>query len=315
MFLARIGAGELSSALCMQSPYWASLKEKHGWEVHAFHLSGSTLLVLTRTFFHACTLAYVPFGPQEPVSLKDLSLALKKFLPKRVIAIRYDLPFGMELDCEGARVQHDSVQPDATIIIPLQGGYEQVAKGYRKRARRKLKECGEKIEVRSWDGSKREFNLFFSLYEQTGRRDGFSTRSKEYLWDVLHGPEGATRTKLFLAWRNRQIVGGTVLLYGPQEAVYLYGASARMPDCSAGYALQDAMIRFACGLHIPRYDLFGVSAKDGRGAHLKSLDLFKSSFGGEVVERKPTMDWPLRPILYHGFTFAEYLRYRVTRGF
>lgn len=315
MFLARIRAEELSSALCMQSPYWAALKEKHGWKVSAYHLSHSTLLVLTRTFFRCATLAYVPFGPQQPVSLKELSLALKKYLPKGTFAIRYDVPFGMELDTTGAIVQHDSVQPDATVVIPLEKGYEAVSREYRDRAKRQLKRSQGLVEVRQWDGSERQFNLFFGLYEQTGRRDGFSTRSRDYLWDVLHGPAGQTKTKLFLAWRNRQMVGGSILLYGPKEAIYLFGASARMRDCTASHALQDAMIRFSCDNGVSRYDLFGVSGKRGRGSHLRSLDVFKTSFGGNVVYRQPTMDWPLSPLLYRCFTLAEFLRYRLSRGF
>lgn len=314
MFMSPIRTEELSSVRCFQSPYWASLKGKHGWKADAFRLPHSTLLVLTRTFFHFFTLAYVPFGPLEPVALSELSRTFLKYLPKGTFAIRYDLPYGCSCDTKGAIVQRESVQPDASVLIDLTGGYAQVRSAYHERARRQLKKSAGKVTVEEWDGSDDRFELFYRLYEKTGVRDGFSTRSRSYIRDVLAPSGGETKSKLFLAFRGRTLVGGTILLYSKSEGIYLFGASERMSDCTASHALQDAMIRFCCEEEIPLYDLFGVSGKDGRGVHLKSLDLFKTSFGGETVYRQPTMDYPLKPLLYRLFTFAEWVRYTRARG-
>ncbi len=305
---------ELSSTHLMQSTYWANLKSGHGWSAYAFRLGRSSLLVLCRRFLRCFTLAYVPFGPDQIVSLRELSLALSPFLPRGTFAIRYDLPYGDLCDASGAVSQANSVQPDATVLISLDDGYPLVRERYRKRAKRQLSRANGVLVSSLWKGSEEEFEQFFALYEETARRDGFSSRSKEYIRDVLRIASGGVQADLFLVWRQKTLVGGAILLHGKRDAIYLYGASARIDGLSVGYFLQDVMIRFCCERHISTYDLDGVSAGSERGAHLESLDLFKTSFGGELVMRRPTMDWPLQRVVYGCFMRMDSLRYRIRRG-
>lgn len=314
MVVEPIRTEELSSVRCLQSPYWAALKSAHGWQARAFRLPHDTLLVLTRTFLHHFTLAYVPFGPSGNVSLRELGAALRSSLPRTTFLIRYDLPYGSACDASGTVPAFASIQPDATVLLDLSGGYEEVRKGYRQRARRQLKKSLPLLSIRLWDGSPSVFDRWYSLYEETGRRDGFSIRGRDYLGDVLGIDTPLVHTKLFLAWMGDELVGGTILLYGPEEAIYLFGASARLKECTASHALQDAMVRYACGLGIPRYDFYGCSASDGRGAHLASLDLFKTSFGGRRVDRRPTLDLPLMPWAYRAYALLERRRYTASRA-
>jgi lipid II:glycine glycyltransferase (peptidoglycan interpeptide bridge formation enzyme) len=314
MLLSPIPVDGLEGRLCMQSACWARLKERHGWKAYAFRMQHSTLLVLTRRFFWRFTLAYVPFGPLEDVDLANLSRQLSPLLDGHLFAVRYDLPYGSAADGNGLIVQRESVQPDATVIIDLTPGYEVVRSRYRQRARRALRRSEGKVTVSLWDGDEKTFEKWYGVYEETGRRDGFSLRPRTYIRDVLSLGDGRTGSKLFVALRDGNVVGGTILLSNQEESVYLFGASHRMPDCSAGYALQDAMIRFSAETHRKRYDFFGVSGENGRGAHLASLDLFKTSFGGDRIVRRPTCDWRVDRFVYGAFSFAERIRYQRSRG-
>ena len=314
MELLPITREELSSSCCMQSSYWARLKGAHGWSDHAFSLDGTTLLVLSRTFFRFFTLAYVPFGPGCDVSLSVLSRQLTQFLPKTTFAIRYDLPYGNKSDDAGCRTPRQSVQPDATVKIRLSGDYPAISSLYHQRAIRALKRSQSLIDVRLWSGDQDSFDMWYAVYHDTALRDGFSARSKTYLHDVLAIQEGEVSSKLFLAFREGRIVGGTILLSGKDESVYLFGASERMKDCTVGYILQDAMIRYCIDHECPWYDFYGISGEKGRGAHLRSLDLFKTAFGGEKQYRRPTCDFPIKKLGYRLFAIAETLRYRRQRA-
>jgi lipid II:glycine glycyltransferase (peptidoglycan interpeptide bridge formation enzyme) len=305
---------ELSSVHPMQSSYWADLKGKTGWEGHAYRLGHSSLLVLTKTFLHLFTLAYVPFGPQETVSLKDLSKDLYRFLPRGTFAIRYDLPYESACDVSGCQIQKESVQPDASVLIDLRKGYTTVVSGYRERARRALKKSKGKVVISRWDHKSADFDAWYDLYVKTAKRDGFSARSKSYMEEVLSDSTEKVSSTLFLAKREGVIVGGTILLSSREEAIYLFGASERMDDCTSSHALQDAMIHAASAKGCDRYDLFGVSGKDGRGSHLASLNLFKTSFGGETLYRPPTCDHIRLHLLHALFTSLENRRYRKQRN-
>jgi len=314
MFLSPISLEGLDGKSCMQGEYWARLKGKNGWEAHAFRMRHSTLLVLTKRFFRHFLLAYVPFGPQEDVSLSELSRQIAKCIDGHLFAIRYDLPYGSKSDASGLVIQRESVQPDATVVIDLREGYEEIRKGYHERARRALKRSAGKVEVSLWEGDAETFDAWYDVYQETGIRDGFSTRSKQYMTDVLSLRYRGTHAQLFVAKRDGAVVGGTILLENSNEAVYLFGASERMGDCTCSHALQDAMIHASADTHRERYDFFGVSGDNGRGSHLSSLDLFKTSFGGERMVRRPTCDWKADRFVYACYSLAEHLRYRGKRG-
>jgi hypothetical protein len=97
-----------------QTPFWARIKIEQGFIPGGFHLTVSEdllapnknqnqnihddLLVLIRYIDKRCCFAYVPYGPKlEPrfenhgVFLEELSEALRPYLPKNCVFIRYDL--------------------------------------------------------------------------------------------------------------------------------------------------------------------------------------------------------------------------------
>ncbi|NBK26582.1 MAG: peptidoglycan bridge formation glycyltransferase FemA/FemB family protein, partial [Spirochaetia bacterium] len=126
----------------LQSSYWAAVKHGSGWKPYAFTIemegwTSSVLVLVKRLFLFSC-LAYIPFGPdvfhtpQSTVGefLVTLSKELKKVLPKSVFSIRYDLPWDevndpnvMYLTSGRFHTAKESVQPDGTVRIDLQWGY------------------------------------------------------------------------------------------------------------------------------------------------------------------------------------------------
>lgn len=318
-----------------QSSFWAAVKHGIGWKPYAFSLHeeawDSSLLVLVKQLFPFCYLAYVPFGPDvfhSPTSnvsdfMKQLSRQLKKLLPKGVFAIRYDLPWDevndpnvMWLSSRRFRTAKESVQPDGTVRIDLKWGYEGVSLGYRDRAKRSLRKSFQLFEVVAWSGEILEYKRWYEIYLETAKKDGFAPRSSKYLKALLAldgKVNGDVNCRLFLAKQDKRIVGGIIVLFTSQEAVYLYGASLRLDNFSCSTSLQDFAIKQACQYGCKYYDLFGIPGPKGRGQHLAGLDLFKRSFGGQVYYRTPTTDYVLNFFIWKMYTISENFRYGMMR--
>lgn len=294
----------------MQSPLWALLKSQHHWQAHAFTIEVggqvSDLLVLTRPLAGRWSLAYIPHGPTADHAM-DLSLladGLASHLGKNVFALRIDLPPKSvnALPSPPFIPCRSSIQPEATVRINLSGGYEETRAHYRSRAKRALKaNAAAALHI----DQQCSFDEFYTLYCETGEREGFFVRSKEYMQSLIEAGDGV---QMLCAHLDGKLVGAVVLLLTDYEALYLYGASARLKGLSPSYSLQDRAIQLACEAGCAVYDLHGVGEAGTRSEHLASLELFKRSFGGERIVRPATADWPYRRGIWRLYRGAEWVR-------
>lgn len=319
-----------------QSSYWAALKRGLGWKPYAFTIEDEdrsfSLLVLVKQVMPLCDLAYIPFGPDVTSYpdasiqeyLKRLARALKPFLPKTVFTLRFDLGWD-EVNDENVMTLHgkrfktcpQSIQPDATVRLDLSKGYERVALLYRERARRALRKAKELFSVVTWDGDPAIYKQWYEVYLETARRDGFAPRSGKYLKASLTldaKVKGDVACKLLLAYAGQNLVGGIIVALGPEEAVYLYGASLRQDLGSCSTLLQDRAIELACGYGCKTYDFYGIAGPKGRGAHLAGLEVFKLSFGGNPYYRTPSTDYVYHRLPWRFYTISEWVRYRMIRS-
>ncbi|HPK64332.1 MAG TPA: peptidoglycan bridge formation glycyltransferase FemA/FemB family protein [Sphaerochaeta sp.] len=290
----------------LQSLFWARAKSILGWKPYAFEINEEQrLLLLVRRIAPLFFFAYVPFGPSGPVDLSMLSEGLKQAIDEPVFAIRYDLPFtDTAFETGGLLSLSYSIQPERTVRIDLQKPLV-----YRKRALRALKKCENRYTVRPYRGEPILFEQWYETYRQTALRDRFHPRSKEYFFHLLSIDEDKmVKPILLLAFEQEKVVGGVLLIEGKKETIYLAGSSTRP---NVGYLLQDGAIRRTKERGGELYDLFGISNQSG---YLASLDLFKTAFGGEIVKREPSLDYPTRALRYRLFTVLERHRYRFSRS-
>ncbi len=317
-----------------QSLYWAYLKKNNGWKPFAFQLECKELqvsekfLVLTRTIAPLFHIAYIPFSPLS-VELfsthngyfQQLSKKIAKLLPSQPIFIRYDFPFTFDNEqniivLKGRRVRtcSQSVQPEATEIIPLEDGYEVVSSRYRQRAKRAIRKVVDSdIEIIEYENDQALFDSWYELYKETAKRDGFSMRPKRYIYHLLHEPKVKHSSSLIVATYKNMIVGGIITISTKEVAVYLLGASKRIRGISPSYLLQDYSIRKACEQKCSYYDLHGIAGPFEKGAHLGNLTLFKQAFGGKSYYRPPSTDYVNRAPLYALYRLFEKMRYLIHR--
>ncbi len=307
--LEKIRLEQLESSLNpLQSEQWANLKVENGWTPFPFRIrigeEETTLLVLVKRLIFNYSIAYIPYGPPEGFYHDELSPKLRLYLPKGVVFVRYDLPFGNTQKPNNVKILKESVQPEGSVILNLSGGYAEVVSHYRQRARRHLKRGP--LKIAKYGGKEETFEKWYRLYRETARREGFSPRSKAYINQFLN-----SGGELYCAYHKSEMVGGIVVLLSYPHALYLFGTSKGVAKISPAYLLQDYVIRELCERDFKSYDLHGISGDEGRGSHLAGLDQFKLSFGGEKVTRHPSFDYPYKKLPY--LLYAALERWRMRR--
>ena len=312
------------AATFLQSGFWGGFKARFGWEALAFRgaFTGSEtkpLLVLRRKLMTGFALAYIPWGPELPVEtseegrwavLKELAMALKELLPKDTAFIRFDPPW----HTAGAygpphpfiRSSADIQAPD-TVLIDLSQSMEsimaQMKPKWRYNARLALKKG---VTIRRCGAE--EIDVFYELLKETACRDGIAIHGIEYYRTLLeegHSPLLA----LYLAEHEGDLLAGIVTLFRGREAVYLYGASSdKKRSLMAPYALQIKAMEDAKEAGCEEYDLFGIPPNEDPSHPMAGLYRFKTGFGGRIIHRPGSWDYPCRPLLYRLFRSAEALR-------
>lgn len=333
-----------------QTPFWAAIKQYSFWEAQAFSITlddveqSQTLMVLIRRL-GAISIAYVPFGPaienlDVEVSdyLRQLSQALKPFLPWHTIYIRYDLPWNRDqkeefklLTGSNLRTCKESIQPEGTVQINLEAGYEAVKAGYKERARRNIRKSEALgVTVKSYSGDKAEFDAWYEVYKESARRDGFVARPADYIqqfieWQQYQYPKGAKRHypelpasnqvegSLYVAYLGTRLIGGAIIISTQDVALYLFGSSLRIEGVSGSYLIQDYAIQKAIEKGCKIYDLHGISGPEERMSHLDGLRLFKRSFGGGAYYRYASTDYLYHPLPWFFYSKIELMRLRTQR--
>jgi len=332
------------AAVFLQSAFWGSFKARFGWEALAFEVqwedsggvSVTPLLVLRRSFRLGMavrfSLAYIPWGPELPAgvdtaadrwsALNELAATLVKKLPPDTVFIRFDPPWHTAEQTPPAsapppfvRAGADIQAPDTVLIDlapPLEEILAQMKPKWRYNARLALKKG---VTVRR--AAAEEMPLFYELLKETARRDGIAIHSAEYYRALLDGGNvgnggGANAdidTRLYLAEHEGELLAGIVTLFRGREAVYLYGASSdKKRNLMAPYALQVQAMEDAKAAGCAEYDLFGIAPSGDPSHPMAGLYRFKTGFGGRIVHRPGSWDFPCRPLVYFFFRTAEALR-------
>lgn len=309
------------------SSFWAKLKNVNCWDSKAYSLESNQdvfqSLVLFKKLFLNLYFVYIPFSPVCITSEAILDEKLiKEFLDfvisdseKKIAFIKIDLPF--EYDTKKKyhkpfKINKYSIQPEATIVIDLNSNIEDLRKKYKKRAIRNLKKNINQIVITEVVFNEDNIKRWYKIYLETAKRDNFSARDINYFLK-MNNIEDPIKPRLIFAYDiNENLLGGNIILINNKNAVYLFGASKRNHNLSPSYALQDYSIEMLINEGVKSYDLFGVGV-DEKSDNLKSLTQFKSSFGGNVLTRIPTLDYPNNKLIYSLYKMVESLRFFIYR--
>ena len=336
-FIREISAAEL--AVCenadsfLQSAMWGEFKSRFGWKASAFLIDWSKngtqeksrLLVLSRRLAPGFSFAYIPWGPQLPESFPDgdrpgaiaeLAVKLKPFLARNCAFIRFEPPWPYANNSEigenalltaaGFRQAAATVQPPDTVIISLGSSCEEILLQMKPKWRYNIS-LAEKKGVQVKTGGVQELEIFYSLLKETANRDGIAVHGFEY-YKTLFELCGRD-LRLYTAAHESDILAAIVVLFWGKNATYLYGASSNNKrNLMAPYALQWKAMQGAKEAGCQYYDLFGIPPNEDPKHPMAGLYRFKTGFGGQIIHRLGTWDYPYKPFVYALFNIAEGLR-------
>ncbi len=306
------------------------------------------LLALTRRLPGGLSLCYLPHAPLATTQanwneyfLRSLSAQLVEHLPKGCLFIRYDLPWGVEGEGKapaalGApfRKAPMDIQPASTVVVDVRPSEEALLARMKSKTRYNVR-LAQKHGVSVSEGADADLEAWYELYRETAARDRIAIHPFSYyrrLFDLARGkigpraggekrewweidrpaPEGPRwrpDIRLLLARLNGELLAGIIVALHERRATYLYGASSNANrNLMATYLLQWEAMRLAKHEGCESYDLFGIPFRDDPSDPMYGLYRFKTGFGGRIVNRPGSWDYPLLSSAYALYRRAEAVR-------
>lgn len=332
-------AASARPASFMQSGFWGRFKRLTGWKAYSCVIGGARgdgdgeILALVRPLIAGYSFAYLPHAPAEPwfsaqphdgddpsAFLRELAAAISAAIGGRLLFLRFDLAWDRDgaagralaaaLERPGERLRRGSaVQVPDTVILNLQKPEEELLAAMKPKWRYNIRLAEKKgVEV-AREGAE-ALEHFYALYLETARRDGIAIHPLSYYRQLFDAPrDAATDLSVWVARHEGEPIAAIITLFHEGRATYLYGASSgEKRNLMPAYALQWKAIEAAKAAGCADYDFFGIPPDDSPDHPMAGLYLFKTGFGGDIVHRVGSIDYPVAPLAYSLFRFAEKAR-------
>lgn len=315
-FVRRHDAGHF-----LQTPAWADVKERWDWRgILVFNARGEltgSLSVLIRPIPFLGSILYAPRGPvcnrHDGNVIAQLLAGVREIASLRRGILFYmdpDIPcddraFRAMMTSVGFREREDrhfgNIQAQHVFRLNLDGRTEdEVFSAFHQKTRYNIRLASRRgVKIQAFSGAgyipEQALSAFSRLMDETGRRDGFVVRDKEYFRRIFSALGGDA--VLYLAYLDGKPIAGTIGVFHGRKAWYLYGASGGehrgvMPN----YLLQWTMIRRAIETGCVMYDLRGVPGTVSEKDPLHGLYRFKKGFSGDYTKFAGLFTLVYRPI-------------------
>ncbi len=161
------------------------------------------------------------------------------------------------------------------------------------------------------DNSKKAFQEYLRLSEETTSRQGFYAHNRHYhetMWNVLHK---ANIAHLFTATCQGNILAAWICFVWGDTIYYPYGASSREHrEVMAPNLLLWEIARWAKARKLKYFDLWGaIGPNPDTNNPWYGFHRFKQGFGAKLVEYIGSYDLVIRPTLYRLYTIGDRIRW------
>ncbi len=288
----------------MQSECWSKVKQ--GWESEQViltddngkELAAAQLLFKKFSFLHT-SFAYAPRGPvcdvHDKETLAKLTEKMKEVAAKHhAFLIRVD-PMVLQDDKEAIdnlnsvgfrqnlkKTEDDTIQSLKNYVLPLEGKTEEeIFQNFHPKWRYNVRTAIRKGVECVVDNSK--VDDFFTLMQETGTRDHFHIRPKEY-FELLLSAFGEN-ARLYMCYSpDHQPLSGALSIRFGDRVNYVYGASTQnQRNLMPNYLMQWSMIQWAIQSGCRIYDFMGVPHYEDESHSNYGVYRFKKGFNGHPV--------------------------------
>lgn len=324
----------------LQTNFWGDFKSLHGWNVHYFSFTAlhneskkeyeGNCTVLTRNFLKVFTISYIPLGPEltaDDISAEEYCILCKNFLdklvnflPKNTFFARFDLPIifsSLEEKSLFIKKQNifakstSDIQPPDSVILDLTQDEDVLLSQMKQKWRYNIRLAEKNNIVITKENSPKGLDLFYNLYTITSQRDGIALHKKEYYESLfeLAKEHPEVKLNLFVASHDDTPLAAIIVLFTEKQAVYLYGASSNEKrNLMPTYLLQWTAIKEAKSNNCISYDFYGIPPFEDKNHPMYGLYRFKTGFGGTIIHRIGSCDFPIKKTFYRLYRIAENMR-------
>ncbi len=319
----------LPYAHVLQTAEWGAFKQRStGWQPEQItfndargQLAGAALILTRRV--GPLTVMYVPKGPMldysDPKLLASALDQLERMARRRGaiwLKIDPDLVIGRGVPGEpdsgveplgeavtqtlkkrGWHFSESQVQYRNTITVDLTRAEDELLKRMNQGTRYKIR-YGPKHGVTVRAATLTDLPLLYSLYAETGARDGFLTRPLAYYQDEWGALMRSGLAHALIAEYESTALAHVILFHFGRTCWYFYGASSsENRNLMPTYLLQWEAMRWAKAQGYTCYDFWGAPNDFSEADPMWGVYRFKEGFGGTLTRHMGAWDYTPYPIL------------------
>lgn len=303
----------------MQSVEWTRLKYNWGWEAVISRgkdgkIAGSCLILIRKVPLFGCSLLYAPRGPvcdfYDEAVLRDLLEGAKAVGKKhrgylfkmdpyvleddeRFIALARKLGFQFTPHLK----DFETIQTRSNYMLDIAGKTEdELLASFHSKWRYNIRVALKHgVECRICDKS--ALDDFYPIYCETGGRDGFTVRPKEYFARFLDAM--GEHARLYICYYQGKPVSGAITTKYAGKTCYVYGASdSSIRKVMPNHLMQWEMIKWGLEDGGTLYDFQGIPVDLSENSPMYGVYKFKKGFNGKIVTFAGEFDYVLNGAMH-----------------
>ncbi len=302
----------------LQSVHWEKVKkdwicERIQVRDSVGNITASAQILIKKIPMFNLSFMYAPRGPvcdyHDMESLRKLMRQIKRIQKKHhgftlkidpaieeedKLAISNLKKLGFKYD--GSRDDYDTVQCRSNYILEFDGRTEdEIFASFHNKWRYNIRLAQRKGVSCDYYGIDK-IDDFYELMLETGERDGFQVREKEYYVNLLASMEKHAR--LYLCYYEGKAIAGAIAINYGERVSYVYGAStAKYRNVMPNYLMQWTMIKWAIDTCCKVYDFMGIPFYYDESHPNYGVYRFKKGFSGRVINYAGEFNYTYYPVV------------------
>ncbi|MGN0678131.1 MAG: lipid II:glycine glycyltransferase FemX [Oscillospiraceae bacterium] len=315
-----------------QSLKWCNLKNNWGWDAVISRgadgkIRGTCLVLIKKVPVVGMSILYAPRGPVCDITDKEVLNDLMDGIKE--LAIKYK---SIEFICDPCIEESD--EASRKILEEFGFSHERFAKDYetiqtrnnymlrnikgktldeimlnfKPDWRNRIRKAPKKGVYCEFHGAE-ALDDFYPIMMETGERDGFRVRQKEYFERMLNslGEDMCRLVMCYVDEDGKKIpLSGAIAVQYAGKTAYVYGASANHHrNLYPNYLMQWEMIQWAVKGNCSIYDFQGIPNYTDENSKEYGVYRFKKGFNGEVVTFEGEFTYVYKPLMKKAVALAQ----------